>query len=119
MRECFLLECSYVFLNSYLALLNERFCRTKTVTTAFPDNLRSSRQEVFFEIADLNYFKNLRPNIVSEVFCLLKLKRIHHRGCFSGNFLIFQKSHSNTFGPPLRTENRHDGFPCDQACFSF
>ena len=40
-----------------LSTMSERLLRrTKTVTTAFPDNLRSSRQEVFFEIAlILNY----------------------------------------------------------------
>ena len=40
-----------------LSTTSERLLRrTKTVTTVFPDNLRSSRQEVFFEIAlILNY----------------------------------------------------------------
>ena len=35
--------------------------RTKNVPTAFPDNLRSSRQ-VFFEIADLKYLRKIPGN---------------------------------------------------------
>ena len=85
MVDCFLLpkikKCSStdVFLGVFsdfseqLSTTSERLLRrTKTVTIALPDNVRSSHQEVLFEIADLKYLRKV-PGKASfmKVFCSL------------------------------------------------
>ena len=50
--------------------------RTKTVTTTFPDNLRRSRQDVFFEIAlILNIWKKVPGNHPSWNVLLANIKK--------------------------------------------
>ena len=75
MVDCFLLpkikKCSStdVFLGVFsdfseqLSTTSERLLRrTKTVTMALPDNLRSSHQKVLFQIADPKYLGKMPGN---------------------------------------------------------
>ena len=66
--------------------------RTKNVTTAFPDNLRSSHQ-VFFEIADLKHLRKIPGNhALWSVLLANFFKKIHRHQFFLWNFLEFSRT---------------------------
>ena len=55
----------------------------KIVKATFLD-FRSNRPEVLQNICE-----DCKENILGGVFLLVKLKRVHYRECFPGNFLEF------------------------------